>query len=250
MTYSQHGGFGVSSGGGPSAYTEERYTTLAALLSPPAEPTYQSPWGLFSVVWVGFWTLGLLTLPGIAAKPDTASWVIPADIAILSLFIGGVVWWKFRTSDTRRRELDELHPRWERLMDRWDRSYYCHRDGVVFVPGDNDAIPAAQFPDVMAGSLTLAQEHLTETMVQPRETASEVAPSAVSGTTGWFPEYRVPRGGMLTWAHPDYAEPAITTLAGHLELVVERETEGWALVRAENGWSGWVESNRLVPLRK
>jgi hypothetical protein len=66
----------------------------------------------------------------------------------------------------------------------------------------------------------------------------------------WAPTHRVPNGGMLTWAKPDYSETATTTLASRLEVGVEDQTKGWALVRTENGWQGWVDAHQLVPLRR
>jgi hypothetical protein len=66
----------------------------------------------------------------------------------------------------------------------------------------------------------------------------------------WTPTHRVANGGMLTWAKPDYSTVAATTLASHLEVAIVDKTEGWALIRTENGWQGWVDAHQLVPLRR
>ena len=40
----------------------------------------------------------------------------------------------------------------------------------------------------------------------------------------------------------------MTPLAGRLELAVIHRVDDWAQVRASNGWVGWVDARRLVPL--
>ena len=35
-------------------------------------------------------------------------------------------------------------PRWLQAMERWERLYYCERDGVVFIPGGISSAPVAQ----------------------------------------------------------------------------------------------------------
>jgi len=151
VNYSQHGGWGVASGGGPTTHYSERYTGLAALLTPPEEPVYRQPWGRWSILWIGFWAFGFYVLPQAAAKDrNGAAFAFVVDALFLAAMIGGVIWWKLRTASRRKRELGELHPRWERLMEQWDHSYYCHRDGIVFVPGEQGSIPAPEFPTEMA----------------------------------------------------------------------------------------------------
>jgi hypothetical protein len=112
---------------------------------------------------------------------------------------------------------------------------------------------------IVGGLLSLADPGSDD--LKPQTSASAVASSPSSLATDsdrqatpqhqplWAPTCRVPNGGMLTWAKPDYSGTATTTLASHLELAGEDQAEGWALVRTENGWQGWVDAYELVPLR-
>jgi hypothetical protein len=66
-------------------------------------------------------------------------------------------------------------------------------------------------------------------------------------TAGWQPTHSAPAGGMRAWASPDSSTPPVTSLNERLDLTVDRRSGDWALVRASNGWSGWVDARRLVP---
>jgi RsiW-degrading membrane proteinase PrsW (M82 family) len=66
------------------------------------------------------------------------------------------------------------------------------------------------------------------------------------GGSGWAPTHLVPRGGVAAWATPDPTRPPVAELAPGLELVVESRIEAWGLVRAVNGWRGWVDGRLLV----
>jgi hypothetical protein len=149
VSYSQYGGFGVSSGGGTLTQYEERYTGLATLLAPPGEPRYQTPWGLVSRIWVGFWLVGFLVLPdsvrNSAAQGYPQSIVVVFDVLFLLAMIVPVIWRKQREVGRRKRLDAARRRRWESLMTRWDDAFYCHKDGVVFEPGQGLAVPAPEF---------------------------------------------------------------------------------------------------------
>jgi hypothetical protein len=51
---------------------------------------------------------------------------------------------------------------------------------------------------------------------------------------------------MAAWDAPDPSRPPIYNLPERLELVVDSRSGAWALVRAVNGWRGWVDGRRLV----
>jgi len=61
----------------------------------------------------------------------------------------------------------------------------------------------------------------------------------------WYPTHPVPGGGMLAWVSPDPSQPPVATLPEGLPLVVETRGHDWWLVRAENGWRGWVDGQAL-----
>jgi hypothetical protein len=65
----------------------------------------------------------------------------------------------------------------------------------------------------------------------------------------WVPTHSVPDGGMAVWASPDSSARPILTVAERVELVVDQRLGDLASVRAENGWTGWVDGRRLVELQ-
>jgi len=65
----------------------------------------------------------------------------------------------------------------------------------------------------------------------------------------WTPTHLVPAGGLAAWNAPDPASPPAVLLPARVELVVENTYGGWALVRAQNGWSGWVDLRHLVAIQ-
>ena len=65
----------------------------------------------------------------------------------------------------------------------------------------------------------------------------------------WTPTHLVPAGGIAAWNAPDPASPPAVLLPAHVELVVETTYGGWTRVRAQNGWSGWVDSRHLVAIQ-
>jgi hypothetical protein len=62
----------------------------------------------------------------------------------------------------------------------------------------------------------------------------------------WLPTHFVPAGGLPAWDYPDPSRPPIALLNAGLGLVIESIAADWALVRAVNGWRGWVDGRRLL----
>lgn len=52
---------------------------------------------------------------------------------------------------------------------------------------------------------------------------------------------------LQSWDRPDPSRP-MTPLAGTLPVAVVRRIGDWAQVVASNGWTGWVDARRLVPV--
>jgi protease PrsW len=77
------------------------------------------------------------------------------------------------------------------------------------------------------------------------------APSAgfatATGSAGsrWMPTHVVPASGVPAWLAPDPSQPPVVGLAPGLELAVDGHLNDWALVRAANGWRGWVDGRLL-----
>jgi hypothetical protein len=62
------------------------------------------------------------------------------------------------------------------------------------------------------------------------------------------PSHTVPAGGLPAWSGPDGTMPAIATLDPGLPVAVAERRGAWARVICSNGWQGWVDDRRLVPL--
>ncbi|MBI4261725.1 MAG: PrsW family intramembrane metalloprotease [Actinobacteria bacterium] len=75
--------------------------------------------------------------------------------------------------------------------------------------------------------------------------APAAAPPPPAGGPAWVATHRVPPEGLPAWATPD-PSTAPTALAGGLDLALVDRRGDWALVRASNGWTGWVDARRLV----
>lgn len=74
-------------------------------------------------------------------------------------------------------------------------------------------------------------------------TPPAVAPAPVPM---WSPTHFVPMTGLPAWDYPDPNRPPIVVLNARLGLVIEAVAGDWALVRAVNGWRGWVDGRRLT----
>jgi hypothetical protein len=129
--------------------------------------------------------------------------------------------------------------------------------------GEEPAGPAADTPDTAAADQAWAQltasdpvpaaqpeahpavQHAAAASAGPIPSA-EPAP-APSPAPGWLPTHYVPREGMPAWDYPDPSRPPRVMLNAGLGLVIDGVAGDWALVRAVNGWKGWVDGRRLRP---
>lgn len=82
---------------------------------------------------------------------------------------------------------------------------------------------------------------------QPAPAPAQAQPAAQSpAAPTWSPTHFVPMGGLPAWDYPDPNRQPIVVLNARLGLVVEAVAGDWALVRAVNGWRGWVDGRRLT----
>ena len=96
----------------------------------------------------------------------------------------------------------------------------------------------------------------------PVAVAPTTATAATAATTGgaagwaaaaptapaWAPTHEVPPEGLAARDAPDPAAAETSTLEAGLEVEVAEVRGEWAHVRAENGWTTWVDNRRLVPI--
>lgn len=57
---------------------------------------------------------------------------------------------------------------------------------------------------------------------------------------------RAPAAGLRARTEPDAAAPVVTELAPNTQLLVLDQSDHWARVSVESGWSGWVDARSLV----
>jgi hypothetical protein len=128
---------GKSSGtySGPSGGST--ISDLALRLAPPPEPkqTPGKPWRLQTIAIVIVLLLGCPLLIGAVLK----IWGL-AIAALIGLIL--VVTFVAVTVSNRRKMTEANYknekPLWDIAIGKWNRLYFCHRDGIVFDPGTQE----------------------------------------------------------------------------------------------------------------
>ena len=69
------------------------------------------------------------------------------------------------------------------------------------------------------------------------------------GPPGWEPTHIVAAPGQPAWNTPDGTPPPVAWLEDRLEVRVTLWASDWAEVLCSNGWHGWTDGRRLVPIR-
>jgi hypothetical protein len=104
---------------------------------------------------------------------------------------------------------------------------------------EQSAVAAAETPTETAAPMSMPERPAPAPMPAQPAPQSPAAPM-------WSPTHFVPMGGLPAWDYPDPNRPPIAALNARLGLVVEAVAGDWALVRAVNGWRGWVDGRRLT----
>jgi protease PrsW len=79
-----------------------------------------------------------------------------------------------------------------------------------------------------------------------RPGAGPGGPAPDASAAAWAATDVVPASGMAVWVAPAPSQPPAAQLPPGLGLMVEARVNDWALVRAANGWRGWVDGRLLV----
>jgi RsiW-degrading membrane proteinase PrsW (M82 family) len=120
---------------------------------------------------------------------------------------------------------------------------------AVAAPAETAVTPAVEPAVIRSEAVEPAVVPAEAAVAEPEPEPAVVPaapPAALPAAPAWAPTHLVPPGGMAAWDAPDPSRPPIYNLPEHLELVVESRTGAWALVRAVNGWRGWVDGRWLV----
>jgi hypothetical protein len=145
------------SAGGFTTLSGSTTSNLATLLALPSKPTketggFQTGCGailVFAALVFGT-TIGLtlLTQSGVAAILATIALLI---FGVLVYGVPGVI--LLRIGARKKRSGDENYPHateiWEKAKERWQRLYFCHRDGMVFDPENNKTSPPTQIVEFL-----------------------------------------------------------------------------------------------------
>ena len=122
------------------------------------------------------------------------------------------------------------------------------RSRITTIRAQLAALVAA--PAAPRGAAWRAVPPSTPGAVAPAAAAGMLSGSASTPPTGpnWTPTHAVPAGGLPAWLAPDPSQPPVLGLAPGLEVAVDVHLHDWALVRAANGWRGWVDGRLLTEL--
>ena len=135
VTYS-NGKWGSVSG--YSTLSGSTTSNLARSLASPAKPTKDS-----GAIQMGCGYVALFAVAVLLLSPIFLDGLLPTSLIVAGILFYGIPGLLFLRSGARKRKLaDERYPqvlaKWEEALTRWQRLYFCHRDGIAFDPETNE----------------------------------------------------------------------------------------------------------------
>lgn len=82
------------------------------------------------------------------------------------------------------------------------------------------------------------------------DVAAPAPDAAADAEAGWVPTHMVSDGGVAAFSEPDLPSETAGALDPWLEVEVFERSGTWAHVRCSNGWSAWVDGDRLVEVSR
>lgn len=130
-------------------FSGTQQSNLASFLTPPKQPEKNGACFryLLIVPCILFLFGGILGV----FMADT----VPQIIVYIAIFLISAygLYWIFSTAKKKNRiaqqNLEMETARWNKAMGRWQQTYYCHRDDVVFLPGEQGSVPAQNMLDFL-----------------------------------------------------------------------------------------------------
>jgi hypothetical protein len=154
-------------------YSGTSTTVLAQILAPPHKPTLDFHWDWYSIaIIVGLLTFMVSLLVGSLFSFEIFLVIVGyshvASITLLIILVAAVLTIALAIFSvavalysavvvTRNNTASGLHfdavviPQWQAARQRWDQLFYCSRDDIVFVPGENLYAPASVAHDFVYG---------------------------------------------------------------------------------------------------
>lgn len=125
-------------------------SNLAARLSPPAKPEAKGACLRYllylPVLLLGGACFAMLTVAGPSQSGKTMAGVGMLVVILL------LVWITLSIRNINRKAKEKQAQemvRWNKAVARWEQLYYCHRDDVLFVPGQSETIPVQSMLDYL-----------------------------------------------------------------------------------------------------
>lgn len=128
-------------------------------------------------------------------------------------------------------------------------------DGLTrqgFVAALNELVAATDravgsVPSAIVATTPVVTVTAAPVAAEPISVPADSAPTMVISQV-WVPTHRVPEGGLRAWPKPDPAVDPVATLQARVELSIAERRADWARVVGSNGWTGWVDARRLLPV--
>ncbi|HLE39162.1 MAG TPA: SH3 domain-containing protein [Acidimicrobiia bacterium] len=106
---------------------------------------------------------------------------------------------------------------------------------------------AGSVPSAIVETMPAAPPAAAPAVAEATPVAADATPTMVISQV-WSPTHRVPEGGLRAWPKPDPAVEPVATLQARVELSIAERRGDWARVVGSNGWTGWVDTRRLLPM--
>ena len=125
-------------------------SNLAARLSPPAKPEARGACLRYllylPVLLLGGACFAMLTVAGPSQSGKTMAGVGMLVVILLLVWITLSI--RNVNRKAKEKQAQEMF-RWNKAVSRWEQLYYCHRDDVLFVPGQSETIPVQSMLDYL-----------------------------------------------------------------------------------------------------
>lgn len=124
---------------------------LSQQLQPPKRPRLEHASSRILLVYIIFvGGFNVLLIAALMSSRDTYSYIC-SGILIPLVCMGGFLVSRLdkRQREKRKASNAEKLTKWERAMNRWQKLYYCSRDDVVFLPGEERAVPPSRMSELL-----------------------------------------------------------------------------------------------------
>lgn len=132
-----------------SVLFEEKNTPIAEKLAPPSMPHINgNALGCISIIILFLLFYVFLLGPFLQGNFPVVNVLV--FLVIASAFGA----WNIKAASARRAKLAVAMSRWESIISKWNRLYYCYRNDVIFIPGEPEScLPASQMSMLISSNI-------------------------------------------------------------------------------------------------